>query len=248
VSGVSARHVDAADVMTVTIARRIADGEVVFVGNTSPLPLAAVYLAKRLHAANLVFVNVSGSVDPRPEHLPVSTTSAAELMTGTASIFSSLDFYDLFARRGIDLAFLSAAQIDAQGRLNNSLLGSPEQPRVKFPGGGGAGFIMPLARRVIVWRTRHDRRAFVERCDFVTASGNLESIVTPFCVLRAATSGFLEVESVHAFTSVEEVQERTGFALRVRPEGPATTPPPTDEELRVLNEIDPYGSRFAYFD
>jgi glutaconate CoA-transferase subunit B len=238
-------RVEAADAMTAAIARRIADREIVFVGNTSPLPLAAVYLARRLHAPHLTLINVSGSVDPAPRQLPVSTTSAAELMEGTASIFSSLDFYDLFARRGVDLAFLSASQIDAGGRLNNSLLGSPDRPTVKFPGGGGAGFIMPLARRVIVWRTRHDRRAFVERCDFVTAAGNLDRVVTPLCVFRPGPDGRLEVESVHARTTLAEVQAQTGFALRLPADGVAVTPAPTREELAVLAELDPAGSRLA---
>lgn len=246
-SGVPGRHRQAADIMTAVIARRVGDGEVVFVGNTSPLPLAAVYLAKRLHAPNVTLVNVSGSVDPRPRELPVSTTSFADLSEGSASVFSSLDFYDLFARGGVDLTFLSASQIDARGRLNNSLLGDPGQPKVKFPGGGGAGFIMPLARRVIVWRTRHDRRAFVERCDFVTATGNLSLIVTPLCVFRPGADGELEVESVHPFTTLDEVRAQTGFALRIPVGGVVTTTPPTTAEREALDDLDPRGARVANF-
>jgi glutaconate CoA-transferase subunit B len=244
---VAGRHRQAADLMAAVIARRIGDGEVVFVGNTSPLPLAAVYLAKRLHAPHVTLVNVSGSVDPRPATLPVSTTSFHDLSTGSASVFSSLDFYDLFARGGVDLTFLSASQIDARGRLNNSFLGRAGQPSVKFPGGGGAGFIMPLARRVIVWRTRHDRRAFVERCDFVTATGNLERIVTPLCVFRPGGDGWLEVESVHPFTTLDEVREHTGFALRVADEGVATTAPASPREQEILDDLDPHGARVASF-
>ncbi len=240
-------HVAAADIMAAALARRIDDGAVVFVGNSSPLPLAAVYLAKRLHAPNLTLVNVSGSVDPQPKVLPVSTTSFADLAEGSASIFSSLDFYDLFARGGVDVTFLSASQIDARGRLNNSFLGSRERPRVKFPGGGGAGFIMPLARRVIVWRTRHDRRAFVERCEFVTADGNLDGVYTPLCVFRRGADGWLDVDSVHPGVAIDHVRERTGFPLRLRPGGVAATPLPTAEERAILEELDPHGARVANF-
>ena len=233
--------------MAVAIARRIDDGNVVFVGNTSPLPLAAVYLAKRLHAPHLTLINVSGTVDPQPKVLPVSTTSFADLSAGSASIFSSLDFYDLFARGGVDLTFLSASQIDARGRLNNSFLGSGERPKVKFPGGGGAGFIMPLARRVIVWRTRHDRRAFVERCEFVTADGNLDRIYTPLCVFRRDAEGWLEVESVHAGVTLDRVREHTGFSLRLPAGGPTVTPGPTAADIDILETLDPHGARVASF-
>jgi len=236
----------AADIMTVTIARRVRDREIVFVGHSSPLPLAAVFLAKRLYAPHVTVINLSGGVDPRPRYLPVATMSS-ELFRGSASLFTLPEFYDLVARRRVDLAFFSAPQIDARARLNNSMLGSPDHPKVKFIGGGGAGFAMSLARRVVVWRTRHDRRTFVEACDFVTAAGNVDRVYTPLCVFRPGRDGLLEVESIHPFTSLDEIQERTGFPLRVPSDGVETTPAPTADELRALSELDPHESRVANF-
>ena len=38
---------------------------------------------------------------------------------------------------------------------------------------------MPTARRTIIWRTRHDTRTFVAELPFVTATGNVDRVVTP---------------------------------------------------------------------
>jgi len=46
--------------------------------------------------------------------------------------------------------------------------------------------------------------------------------------------------SVHPGITVQQVIENTGFELIV-PEHVATSPEPTDEELRRLKEIDPTG-------
>jgi len=120
-----------------------------------------------------------------------------------------------------------------------SAIGDPRRPTVRLPGGAGSAALMPTARRTILWRTRHDTRTFVAELPFVTAAGNVDRVVTPLCVLRRV-DGALDVESVHPFSSPEEVRGATGFAVTVGPETPLT-PAPTDEELSALREIDPAG-------
>jgi glutaconate CoA-transferase subunit B len=97
--------------------------------------------------------------------------------------------------------------------------------------------LMPTARRVILWRTKHDRRTFVERLDFVTAAGNVDRVVTPLGIF-ARRGPRLEVESLHPGVSPEAFREATGFVVAVGPETPLT-PPPTPAELTVLRAIDP---------
>ena len=101
------------------------------------------------------------------------------------------DLFDLSARGRLDVAFLSGVQIDAEGRINMSAIGSYEQPKVRLPGGAGSAMLMPTARRVILWRTKHDPRTFVERLDFVTAAGNVDRVVTPLGIFarRGAKAG-----------------------------------------------------------
>ncbi|MFQ5880786.1 MAG: CoA-transferase subunit beta, partial [Dehalococcoidia bacterium] len=220
----------------ITVRAVYTDGEVVFQGVNSVLPMVAVNLAKRLHAPNMVYINIAGGIDPGPRFLPESSTDP-ELARGSASIFSNEDFYDLAARGGVDTLFLGAVQVDASGRTNVSVIGDHQRPKVRLPGGGGAAVLMPTARRVIVWRSRHDRRAVVERLDFVTATGNVDRVVTPLCLFQRR-DGCLQVESIHPGVTPQQVVANTGFPLAVLADCPLT-PPPTPQELQVLDEIDP---------
>jgi glutaconate CoA-transferase subunit B len=96
--------------------------------------------------------------------------------------------------------------------------------------------ILPTARRVVLWRTQHTPRVFVERLDFVSAAGNLDRVVTPLAVLRRV-EGCLAIESVHSWATVDEVRAQTGFAL---PDSDAAvTTPPSDGELAALERVDP---------
>jgi glutaconate CoA-transferase, subunit B len=224
------------ELMAVVMSRLLRDGETVFHGVASPLPMVATLLAKSQQAPDLVYLNITGSVDPEPAQLPVSTVDPA-LLRGTRSLVTLTDLFDLAARGRLDVAFLSGAQIDGAGRLNLSVIGEFARPKVRLPGGAGSAALMPAAKRVILWRTKHDRRSFVERLDFVTAAGNVDRVVTPLC-LFARRDGKLVVESIHPGVGPDQVREQTGFAVEISRATPVT-PPPTAVELATLARIDP---------
>ena len=104
--------------------------------------------------------------------------------------------------------------------------------------------LIPTARRAIIWRTKHDKRTFTGKVDFVTARGNVSDIVTPLCVFTMH-EGELILKSVHPTSSIEEVAANTGFPIRYF--SIEQTPPPTSEELRALREIDPMDYRSIEF-
>lgn len=231
--------------MAVSMARLLHPGETVFHGVASPLPMVATLLAKRLYAPTLVYLNITGGINAQPASLPVSTVDPA-LLQGTRAMVTLADLFDLSARGRLDVAFLSGVQIDGQGRINMSAIGDYARPKVRLPGGAGSAMLMPTARRVILWRTKHDPRTFVERLDFVTAAGNVDRVVTPLGVF-VRHQGWLQVESLHPGVTPEMMRAATGFPVDVGPETPET-PPPTAEELAVLRQIDPTGvvsSEFA---
>lgn len=232
-----------ANIEAVVLARMIRDGETVFVGVNSPVPMAAALMARRTHAPNGTLITIAGGINPDPVEFTAATSDAV-YARGSASVVNNLAFYDLVARRGIDLTFLGGAQVDRHGRVNSSFIGARERPKVRLPGGGGAAFILPLARRVAIWRAQHDRRIFVDECQFVTASGNLERVATPLCVF-VRVDGQLVVESVHEGVDHGELQRRTGFPLQF--DGVGATPTPTEQELEALNIADPKGIRFSEF-
>ncbi len=233
-----------ADLMAVAISRLLRDGERVFHGVASPLPMVAILLAKRLHAPNLVYINIAGSIDPVPQHLAQSSTAPA-LLAGSATQFTLADLFDLSARGGLDTAFLGGVQIDGMGRINMSAIGEFARPRVRLPGGAGSALILPTARRTILWRTQHTPRSLVARLDFVTAAGNVDRLVTPLCVFRRKDGGF-ELEGLMPGVRVESVREQTGFAFAAADPAP-TLSPPSAEELAALADVDPERVREVEF-
>ena len=231
-----------ADLMAVCLSRCLRDGERAFHGVASPLPMVAILLAKRTHAPRLVYLNTGGSVDPQPDHLPASTSDPA-LFERTPALFDLIDLFDLAARGGLDVVFHSGIQIDRRGRINLSVLGDDyRHPKIRLPGGAGSAHLMPTAKRVILWRTRHDRQTFVESVSFVTAQGNVDQVVTPLCVFKGV-GGQLELESIHQGVTFAEVQEATGWPVKEAPE----TLSPTSEELRALDDVDPERVRDVEF-
>jgi glutaconate CoA-transferase subunit B len=233
---VSDHSAGAPEQMAVTIARLLRDGETVFHGVASPLPMVATLLAKRTNAPGLIYLSIAGGVDAEPGVLPETTTDPV-LLDGARARVTLSDIFDLSARGRLDVAFLSGVQIDGQGRVNMSAIGPFERPTVRLPGGAGSALLMPTAKRVILWRAKHDPRIFVERLDFVTAAGNVDRVVTPLCVFRQV-DGHLLVESIHFGVTPDQVRAATGFPVEVGPETPVTAPP-TDAELAALHEIDP---------
>ncbi len=234
--------------MPIAMARLLRDGETVFHGVASPLPMIAILIAKRLHAPNLVYLNITGSADPQPDALPRSTVDPA-LFAHTRSRVTLTDLFDLSARGRLDTAFLSGVQIDRHGNINMSLIpgagGDVHRPKVRLPGGAGSAAIMPSAGRTILWRTKHDPRTFVEAVAFRTSGGRVDRVVTPLCVFRL-TGGDLLVESIHPYASAAQVREQTGWDVPVGESTPKT-PAPTAEELDALHAVDPAGVRFSEF-
>jgi glutaconate CoA-transferase subunit B len=240
----SPETIRAREIMAVSLARLLRDGETVFHGVASPLPMVAILMAQRLQAPNLVYLNITGSTDPSPEMLPVSTVDP-RLLKGTRSMVTLTDLFDLAARGRLDTAFLSGVQIDAQGRINMSVIGDFGRPKVRLPGGAGSAALMPSARRTILWRTKHDPRVFVPKLDFVTATGNVDRVVTPLCIFRRR-DGRLVVESIHPGVSPEQLVAATGFEIEVV-ESTLLTPKPTKPEVAALNAVDPEGVSFSEF-
>jgi len=129
-------HHTAAEMMTVAAARELRDGQLVFVG--IDLPSRAANLARRLHAPNLVLVYESGTLDSKPDELPLSIGDG--ILAETAlSVVSVPEVFNYWLQPGrIDVGFLSGAQIDRFANLNTTVIGEYTEPEVRLPGSGGA--------------------------------------------------------------------------------------------------------------
>jgi glutaconate CoA-transferase subunit B len=224
------------ELIATTLARLIRDGEVVCHGVNSVLPSLAIALARRLHAPRLRHVSIGGGLDGAPPTLPRSSSGPGWLV-GSPVVLSNVDVYQLALRGRIDVMVLGCVQVDRHGRVNSTVIGDFARPRVRLPGGGGAAVLFQVVRRVIVFRTRHDPQSLVPAVDFVTATGNLDRVVTPLAVFRATPDG-LRLEALQPGATPEEVTRRTGFPVEPLP-GLSTLAPPTSAELEALAVLDP---------
>ncbi|UDM71571.1 CoA-transferase subunit beta [Vagococcus fluvialis] len=229
------------DTMICVMARLINDADTVFHGVSSHMPLIAVKLAQKLHAPNLYHLNIPGGVNPQNVTISSYSTAGYELYDKSESQFPLADVFDLSMRGDLDVAFLSGVQFDVNGNVNASVIGDYNKPKVRLPGGAGSAVLIPTVKRAIIWRTKHDKRTFVKKVDFVTTRGNIDRIITPLCVFKQK-NGCLVLDSIHETTSIEEVINNTGFALDLKEV--SITQSPTIEELAMLKKLDPKGYRY----
>lgn len=232
------------DIMICAMARLIQEGDTVFHGVSSHMPMIATLLARATHARGAVHLNIPGGVDPQMDELQKYTSAGTALTDSSIADFPLSDIFDLSMRGGLDVAFLSGIQFDNKGNVNASVIGDYNKPKVRMPGGAGSAVLIPTAKRAIIWRTKHDKRTFVPKVDFRTTRGNVDRIITPLCVFQMY-EGELILESIHSTSSIEEVAANTGFDIRYIEL--KYTPIPTEGEMAALRIIDPQDYRSIEF-
>lgn len=230
----------AAEMMIVASARALAGQRVCFVG--VGLPNIAVNLARHTVAPDIELVYEAGVFGARPARLPLSIGDPT-IVTGATAVTSMFELFGLYLQGGlIDVGFLGGAQIDRHANLNTTVIGDYATPKVRLPGSGGACEIAQNAKQIFVIM-RQSPRSFVERLDFRTSVGDRVAVViTDKGIFRRAADGELELEALHPGVTLEDVQGSMGWQPRLAPAGLATTPPPTNDELRLIREeLDPGG-------
>jgi glutaconate CoA-transferase, subunit B len=222
------------EMMAVEAARRLQDGDVCFVG--IGLPSLAANLARATHAPGCVLIYESGTIDAKPNELPLSIGDG-ELAETALTVVSVPEMFGYWLQGGrIDVGFLGAAQIDPRGNLNSTVIGDYEHPKVRLPGGGGAPEIATSVRDVFVM-LRHSRRTFVERLDFITSVGDrVRLVVSDLGTLEPGEDGELTLTAIHPGSDPETAREATGWDLRVA-DDLAVTNPPSDQELVALRAL-----------
>lgn len=230
--------------MVCAMAREINNFDTVFHGVSSHMPMIAIQLAKAMHAPKATYLNIPGGVNPDTRHIKQYTSAGGELLEASAAYFPLADVFDLAMRGRLDVAFLSGIQIDYKGHINASVIGDYHKPKVRMPGGAGSAVLIPTAKKSIIWRTKHDRRIFVEQVDFVTTKGNMDKVITPLCIFKMY-QGELILESIHPHVELEELARQTGFPIRYVDIN--YTEIPSKEELNLLKQIDPKGYRYIEF-
>jgi glutaconate CoA-transferase subunit B len=212
------------ETMIGALARQVKDDDWAACGTLSPMPAAALWLAKLTHAPRAE-VFVAGSVNWPFEG-------------------EWQGFFDLAQSGRLNVFFLSGAQIDGHGNINLMAIGPYEKPKVRLPGGAGSAILAYVVERVVLFKADHSARGLVSRVDILTApgytpelspwqrSGHATCLITPKCVFDLLPPDQPKLSSLHPGVTFEEVQELTGFAFQVPDQIPAT--PCLDPETRRL--------------
>ncbi len=238
------------EIMTVAAARALRNDDVCFVGIGAPS--AACNVARLTHAPGITLIYESGTIDTKPDALPLSIGDG-ELCDTALTTVSVPELFRYWLQGGrITVGFLGGAQIDRYANLNTTVVGPYDNPKVRLPGGGGAPEIATSCGEIFITMPM-SKRGFVEKLDFVTSLGhgtgpgsraNLgvttkgpTRVVTDLCVMEPdAATCELTVVSLHPGVSREQVQAESGWPLRFA-NAVAETPPPSAEELGVLRDL-----------
>jgi len=249
-----AKNYTPTELLACVAAKMLEDRKSVFVG--TGLPMIASMLAQRTHAPNLLIVFEAGGIGPQIPVLPISVGDSRTFYRAVAAS-SMHDSMSISQAGYLDYGFLGAAQIDMYGNINTTIIGDWEKPKVRLPGSGGANDVGSLCQRTIIIM-RQDKRRFVEKVDFITTPGYLDGPGAreraglpegsgPYRVItQLGVYGFdeetkkMKLLAVHPGVTVEDIKANSSFEIII-PEKVETTEPPTEEELRILHEIDPTG-------
>jgi len=252
------------ELMACVVSRELRDGELGFIGLGTGgrafvmavgIPTVAIRLAQ-LRGVDFI-AQYGVKLEPLIEEAPACFTDADLLDWRCRAMIPVEDALDMFRRGMMDWGFVSGAQIDPYGNLNSVCIGEQKHPKVRLVGAIAQTDHCAHARHTMIILP-HDRRAFVERVDFISGlgfgdgpgyrerfqhrGGGPGKVVTTLAVL-----GFnektrrMQVESLHPGVTRGEVERNTGFALAF-PDPIPTPPPPTEEEIQLIRtRIDPKG-------
>ena len=238
------------EMMAVAAARALTNEDVCFVGIGAPS--LACNLARITHAPDITLIYESGTIGTKPEVLPLSIGDPELCETARATV-SVPELFQYWLQGGrISVGFLGGAQLDKFANINSSVIGRYAKPKVRLPGGGGAPEIASGCRQVYVVMAQ-TRRSFVEKVDFITSFGHGDGgdhrqrlgmrtlgptlAITDLCIMRPdPETKELTVVSLHPGVRREQVQANTGWPIRFV-DSLAETPPPTDQELAVLRDL-----------
>src|SRR5580658_1401715 len=240
----------AIEMMTIAAARALRNQDICFVG--IGLPSAACNLARLTHAPGLTLIYESGTIETKPSVLPLSIGDG-ELCETALTTVSVPEMFRYWLQGGrITVGFLSGAQMDRHANLNTTVVGDYGKPKVRLPGGGGAPEIASSCQEIFITMAMSPR-SFVGHLPFMTSFGHGTGrgsraalglatkgptrVMTDLCVLEPdPESCELVVTTLHPGVTQDAARAACGWPLRFS-ERLATTPAPSEQELRVLRDL-----------
>ncbi|NVM02002.1 MAG: hypothetical protein HWN67_06680 [Candidatus Helarchaeota archaeon] len=257
------------EIMVTTLAGYIKDGDVMFQGAATPMPMVAIELARATHAKDITYFSGLGLNPHKPinfeDFMVRGITEVIKEIKVTNHMYAR-EMWDQWQKGRLSLEFLRPAQIDKNWNCNNTVIYGEEKnyhkPKVRLPGGMAVSDALNLMKKVVLYTPRHMKRTFVENVDFIMCKGYPNSewrkkhrmgsgpiaMVTNLCVFEPdPNTGMMAIKSLHPGVTLDNVLENTGFDP-IRPKSIPITPIPTSEQLELIrNKIDRIGFREIEF-
>ena len=215
------------ELLATVLARLIDGSRHVVVGANSPIPAAAVLLARELSAGTME-VTILGS-----RRYNQFTDGGKEL-------------FDYAAQGRMDAFFVGGGQIDGFGNINLVGIGDYPGNRLRLPGSYGSAFLYHLVPNIILFRKEHSRRVLVPKVDFISAPGTTppevyrvggpKYLVTEQVQMAFDATGRFRLESIHPGFDLDSVLQQTGFEFDHSPQ-PAETRAPETGYLELLRGV-----------
>lgn len=235
------------------------DGEEMSIGANIPILRAAVLLAHLTHAPNMkIRLSYTKTNLIHVPELPTIEFQCDYRGARWAECYFTDNEMVAWQKSRLNTRWFGGAlQIDKYGNSNLIGIGN-DYGRLKMRGPGGIGgpTVANNAKCFYLLVNSHDKRVFVDKCDYITIFGWGEGgadarkklnfpgegpryVLTPLCIMDVdEETKRLRLKSVHPEVTVEQVVENTGFEL-IMPKVIPTTEPPTVEEIEILrNRID----------
>lgn len=238
------------EMMAISAAREIKDGDIVFCG--TGISMLAAMAAKYISAPNSTIFFETGAIDSKLEEVPLAVGDP-RVMYHTAVNGSLADSFatmqNKFTGRQV-VGIMGAAQIDPYGNLNSTVIGDYKAPKVRFSGSGGACDVASFVQRTIIFM-QHEKRKFVTKLDYLTSPGWLdgpdgrkaeglppggpESVITNLGIMRFdQTSRRMFLDGFYPGVNPEQILKNMDFSVETQNARPVKAP--SEEELDILRK------------
>ncbi len=248
------------ELLVTELARHLRDDEIGFVGvGTSGrafslvvgVPLVAGRLVQ-LTSAPHFDLQIGPIIGPEMDEMPSRWNDSTVYSWAASGLLDGADNLDIFANGGVDVGFVSGAQIDRFGNLNVTWIDRDGERAVRLIGCLALPEHHAFAQRSIILADLSPR-GFVPRVDYVTGVGFLDGGTSradaglfdrgPVLVLTdRATFDFepaskeMRLRTLHPGFTTDDVLGAMGFRPLV-PDSVPTTQPPDAETLRLIREV-----------
>ncbi len=237
------------------ISRQMQNDDAVSFPAGIPEVRVGVFLANLTHAPDLKIQTTMSQINVHRESKLEDCESAMDwrFYRFTEGFYLHHECFD-FAAKHSTAFFVGGIQIDQFGNTNLIGLGA-DHKKLDFrgPGSLGSTTMATQAGRYYIYTNTHNKRVFVESCDFISAvgwgkggadarsdlglpGGGPKYVITPLCVMDfEEASKALRLKYLHPGVTKDEVLSNTGFDLIV-PERIEETSLPTRSEIEIIRD------------